>query len=180
MRDFDCGKPWNPYWAGALAGLLLVLSVFATGKYFGASTTYVRAAGMVEKTVAAERVSAMPYFKKEKPMVDWQWMFVAGIIAGSFAASVASGTFRIQSVPDRFAARFGPSTGKRFGVAFLGGVLAMFGARLADGCPSGHGLSGSLQLAASGYVALICFFIGGVVVARLLYGDTGGNDAVGR
>ena len=42
-------KTWSPYVAGALAGLLLVLSVFLTGKYFGASTTFVRAAGLVEK-----------------------------------------------------------------------------------------------------------------------------------
>ena len=35
-------KTWSPYAAGALAGLLLVLSVFLTGKYFGASTTRFR------------------------------------------------------------------------------------------------------------------------------------------
>jgi len=170
MTENARGKPWNPYVAGALAGLLLVASLYATGKYFGASTTFVRAAGMLEQTVAAERVAAMPYFMKELPKVDWQWMFVVGIALGSFAASLFSGTFRLQAVPDRFAARFGPGIGKRFGVAFVGGVVAMFGARLADGCPSGHGLSGTLQLAASGYVALVCFFLGGVVVARLLYG----------
>ena len=82
MSANDRGKPWNPYVAGALAGLLLVLSVWITGKYFGASTTYVRAAGMVEKTVAAERVAVMPYFLKEKPVIDWQWMFVVGIVVG--------------------------------------------------------------------------------------------------
>lgn len=163
-------RPWNPYVAGALAGLLLVASVWFTGKYFGASTTYVRAAGMAERTVAAERVAAMDYFKKEKPLVDWQWMFVAGIAVGSLGAAAASRTFKLQAVPDRFAARFGPSALKRSAVAFAGGAIAMFGARLADGCPSGHGLSGSLQLAASGFVALVCFFVGGVVVARLLYG----------
>lgn len=133
MNGKSPSRPWNPYVAGALAGLLLVASVWITGKYFGASTTYVRAAGMVEQTVAAERVAAMPYFKKEKPVIDWQWMFVAGIVAGSLAASTASRTFRVQAVPDRFAARFGPSAAKRFGVAFLGGAVAMFGARLADG-----------------------------------------------
>ncbi|MDP3428345.1 MAG: YeeE/YedE thiosulfate transporter family protein [Humidesulfovibrio sp.] len=172
MFENTRSKPWNPYVAGALAGLLLVLSVWVAGKYFGASTTFVRAAGMVEQTVAAERVAAMPYFMKEMPKVDWQMMFVVGIMVGSCAAALASGTFRLQAVPDRFAARFGPGLGKRFGLAFVGGMVAMFGARLADGCPSGHGLSGTLQLAASGYVALICFFVGGAIVARLLYGNT--------
>lgn len=168
-------RPWNPYLAGALAGLLLVLSVYASGKYFGASTTYVRAAGYVESTVDAQRVSAMAYFIKEAPKIDWQFLFVAGIALGSLGASVLSNTFRIQAVPDRFAARFGNAPAKRFALAFLGGVVAMFGARLADGCPSGHGLSGSLQLAASGFVALAGFFIGGLVIARLVYGRTGGK-----
>lgn len=133
MGDTVRGKPWNPYIAGALAGLLLVLSVYATGKYFGASTTFVRAAGMIEQTVAAERVASMPYFMKEAPKIDWQWMFVTGILLGSLAAALGSGTFRLKAVPDLFASRFGPSPGRRFGVAFLGGAVAMFGARLADG-----------------------------------------------
>jgi hypothetical protein len=133
MNKTVASRPWNPYLAGALAGLLLVLSVYVTGKYFGASTTYVRAAGYVESVVDAERVSAMAYFIKEAPKIDWQWMFVAGIIVGSLGAALASRTFSLQSVPARFAARFGPSPARRFGVAFLGGAVAMFGARLADG-----------------------------------------------
>ena len=167
--------PWNPYLAGALAGLLLVLSVYVSGKYFGASTTYVRAAAYVESAVDAERVSTMAYFIKEAPKIDWQFLFVVGIGLGSLAASLLSNTFRIQAVPERFARRFGQAPAKRFALAFVGGAVAMFGARLADGCPSGHGLSGSLQLAASGFVALAGFFIGGLVLARLVYGRQEGR-----
>ena len=71
-------RTWSPYTAGALAGLLLVLSVFLTGKYFGASTTFVRAAGFVEQSVAPEKVAGMAYFLKEKVIVDWQFLFVVG------------------------------------------------------------------------------------------------------
>jgi len=175
MNGKQPSRAWNPYLAGALAGLLLVLSVYVTGKYFGASTTYVRAAGFVERAVDADRVSQMAYFLKEAPVIDWQWMFVVGIAVGSLAAALLSGTFRIQSVPERFAARFGHKPGLRAALAFGGGAVAMFGARLADGCPSGHGLSGSLQLAASGLVALVCFFVGGLIIARLVYGAQGGK-----
>ncbi len=170
MSQFAAGRPWNPYIAGALAGLLMVFSVYATGKYFGASTTYVRSAGMVERALDADHVEGNAYFAKEKPIIDWQWMFVAGIVVGSLGAASLSRTFKVQAVPDRWAGRFGPSPGRRYAAAFAGGIVAMFGARLADGCPSGHGLSGTLQLAASGYVALACFFLGGLVVARILYG----------
>ena len=51
----------------------------------------------------------------------------------------------------------------------MGGIVAMIGARLADGCPSGHGLSGVMQLSVSSFVALILFFVAGAVTAALVY-----------
>jgi uncharacterized membrane protein YedE/YeeE len=160
---------WSPYLAGALSGLVLVLSVLIASKYFGASTSFVRSAGMIEELIAPERVSQLAYFKSKTPKIDWQWMFVFGIFLGSLISSTTSSSFRLQAVPDMWKSRFGSGVGKRAIVAFLGAVVAMFGARLAGGCPSGHGLSGSAQLAVSGYIALICFFAGGLVVARILY-----------
>lgn len=124
---------WNPYLAGTLSGLVLVLSVWVSGKYFGASTTFVRSAGLIEKVFSAERVGKMDYFVKEAPQIDWQWMFVAGILIGSLLASTTSGSFRWKALPDMWAGRFGPSRAKRAAAAFLGGLVAMFGARLADG-----------------------------------------------
>jgi hypothetical protein len=126
-------KGWNPYLAGALTGLLLVFSVWFTGKYIGASTTFVRAAGYVERVFNPERVAALEYFKKELPKIDWQFLFVIGIFFGSLIASATSKSFRLQAVPTMWESRFGPSKVKRGIVAFVGGAIAMFGARLADG-----------------------------------------------
>lgn len=162
---------WNPYLAGALSGLVSVISVGVAGQFLGASTTFVRTAGMVEKVIAPERVSQLDYFIKTVPKIDWQWMFVVGIFIGALIAAVTSGSFRWQALPDMWQERFGSkSRGKRALFAFVGGTIAMFGARLADGCPSGHGLSGSLQLAVSGVISLISFFVGGMIVASLIYG----------
>jgi len=169
MKSSDDKKYWSPYLAGALSGLVLILSVGISGKFFGTSTTFVKTAGMLEKIFSAERVARMAYFMKEVPVVDWQWMFVLGIFIGSLIAAKTSGTFTWQAVPDMWRKRFGSSVGKRAVVAFIGGVIGMFGARLADGCPSGHGLSGSVQLALSGFISLICFFIGGALIARIMY-----------
>ena len=96
-------------------------------------------------------------------------MFVVGIFIGSIIAAKVSGTFAWQAVPTMWQKRFGSGITKRAIVAFIGGIIGMFGARLADGCPSGHGLSGSVQMAVSGFISLICFFIGGALVARVLY-----------
>jgi len=129
----DHEKGWNPYLSGALSGLVIVFSVWFTGKFLGASTTFVRTAGMVESLVTPERVATMPYFIKELPQVDWQWMFVVGIFLGSLLAAKLFGDFRWEAVPLMWEKRFGPSPGKRGLVAFVGGAVAMFGARLADG-----------------------------------------------
>jgi hypothetical protein len=126
-------KRWSPYAAGALAGLLLVLSVFLTGKYFGASTTFVRAAGYAEQAVAPERVSAMEYFVKEKIKVDWQMMFVVGVLFGALLSAGLSGDWKKVPIAPMWEARFGPSRVRRWTAAFLGGIVLMFGARLADG-----------------------------------------------
>jgi hypothetical protein len=126
-------KGWSPYLAGAVGGVLSILSVWIAGKFFGASTTFVRSAGMTEKILGPERIAKMSYFIKEVPEIDWQWMFVVGILIGSLIASTTSGTFRWKGIPEMWEKRFGPSRLKRGIVAFLGGVIAMFGARLADG-----------------------------------------------
>jgi len=126
-------RGWSPYLAGALSGVVSVLSVWIAGKFFGASTTFVRSAGMIEKIFNAERVTTMDYFIKEAPQIDWQWMFVVGIFLGSLIASTTSGTFRWKALPDMWESRFGPNRMKRGITAFAGGVVAMFGARLADG-----------------------------------------------
>ncbi len=127
------GRAWSPYLAGALTGLVMILSIGISGKYFGASTTFVRSAGMVEKLFSTERVAQMDYFIKEVPKVDWQWMFVLGIFIGSLIASTTSGSFRWKALPPMWEKRFGSGRIKRFTVAFVGGMIGMFGARLADG-----------------------------------------------
>jgi uncharacterized membrane protein YfcA len=94
-------RGWNPYLAGALSGLVSVFSVAIAGKFLGASTTFVRSAGMIEKLFSPDRVARMAYFMKEAPKVDWQWMFVVGIFIGAFIAAKTGRTFRWQALPPR-------------------------------------------------------------------------------
>ncbi len=161
--------PMNPYLAGGLAGLLAVASVLATGKYLGASTTFVRVAGRFLSGFAPDLVAGNPYFAKYGTSPDWQWMFVLGILLGALASSLATGTFRSTTVPPTWQERFGPSPLPRLATAFAGGLVMLFGARLAGGCPSGHGLSGVMQLSLSSLVAAGSFFAGGIAVASVLY-----------
>jgi len=172
-------KSWRPYVAGALVGVLAVASVLASTalldkpKYLGASTSFVRSAGLLENSVAPDHVAANEYYRAKKVKVDWQLMLVVGIFAGALLASRLDGSFRAESVPPIWRERFGPRVGVRAAGAILGGIVAMIGARMAGGCPSGHGLSGLMQLSVSGFLAMAGFFGGGVLVARLVYGRGG-------
>ncbi len=166
---------WNPYLAGALTGILAILSVAVTTiaidktMYLGASTTFVRAAGYVEQTVIPDNVATNEYLKKNSPKVDWQMMVVIGIFVGALISARLGRSAKLETVPPIWKERFGTSATLRGVGAFIGGMILMFGARLADGCPSGHGLSGNMQLAVSGLLALVFFMVGGIITAHLLY-----------
>ncbi|QSX09409.1 YeeE/YedE family protein [Alkalibacter rhizosphaerae] len=163
---------WNPYIAGALSGIVLIFSVLLTGNYFGTSTSFVMVLGMLEKVLSPERFVQLAYFKTIPTTLHWQILFVLGILVGGFIAAKMFGDFSIQAIPERWKTRFGSSKPKRYAVAFIGGIISMFGARLAGGCPSGQ-LSASALLSVSGFTAMILFFIFGIATATLVY--RGGN-----
>ena len=167
---------WNPYIAGALVGVLAVLSVVITTlvidkpKYLGASTTFVRTSGLMEQAISPEHVAKNDYFQKTKIKIDWQMMFVLGIFGGAFVSSQLGRSAKFEIVPPIWEKRFGTNPLIRAVCAFIGGIILLFGARLAGGCPSGHGLSGNMQLSVSGLLALVFFMVGGILTARLIYG----------
>lgn len=166
---------WSPYLAGALAGLLAIVSAWATthwlGKtsYLGTSTTFVRAAGYIQQAVMPKFVQQSSYYQAHPPKLDWQFMMVVGIFVGALLAALTDKSFQWQAVPPYWQQQFGSSVIKRAIGGFVGGILIIIGVRLADGCPSGHGLSGLMQLSVSGLVAMAVFFGSAVIIAHLIY-----------
>lgn len=124
---------------------------------------------MIEKLFAGKKVELKPYYQKIGLAVDWQWMLVVGVIIGSLIAALLSGDFRWQWVPPLWAAAFGDNPLLRVIVALVGGGFIGFGARWAGGCTSGHGISGTLQLAVSSWISAISFFIGGILTAHIIF-----------
>jgi uncharacterized membrane protein YedE/YeeE len=115
-------------------------------------------------------VEDKPYYQEVKATIDWQWMLVAGMVAGALISSLLSGDFGWQWVPARWAAAFGTSALVRVIAGLAGGILLGFGARWAGGCTSGHGISGTMQMAVSSWISAICFFVGGILMAQILFG----------
>jgi uncharacterized membrane protein YedE/YeeE len=163
------GPAWSPYLVGAGIGVLSWLTFYFSDKPIGASSFYATVAGMLGKSVAPRHTAELDYFKNNPPKVNWEFAFVLAAVAGAAAAAVTGGSFLNEWVPEMWRARFGDSLALRAAFAFGGGALMAFGARLAGGCTSGHGISGTLQLNVASWIAVICFFIGGGVIANLMF-----------
>lgn len=181
MKGIFAMPRWSPYLVGMAIGILSWITFGLMGKALGTSTTFVNAAGAIEALVAPAHVEANEYLakhivstpEKTRPIVDWQFALVVMLAVGAFVAARLAGSKFREHVPGLWAWRFGGSRYLRYGAAFAGGVIMLFGARLADGCTSGHGISGGLQLAVSSWVFLGAMFAAGIATAFLMYGKEG-------
>ena len=167
-RDYP-GPAWSPYLVGAAIGVLSWLTFYFSDKPIGASSFYAHIAGFLGKVVMPRHTLSRAYFKDKPPRVDWGFAFVVAVIIGGAIAALTGGEFSNEWLSPMWVARFGDSIALRAMIAFGGGMLMAFGARLAGGCTSGHGISGTLQLNLASWISLICFFIGGVAVAIPLF-----------
>ena len=162
---------WNPYLVGTGIGVLSWLVFYLVDKPLGVTTSLTGLAGACAAPfVGSDTVSANAYFKQHVFKWDYGMLFLVGIAFGGLISALLSGSFKAEAVPSVWRERFGPSASKRMLAAFLGGLLAMFGARLADGCTSGNGISGSLQLAVGGWTFFMTLFAFGILTSLALFG----------
>lgn len=165
------GSPaWSPYLVGAGIGVLAWITFACANKTLGASSFYATLAGMIGKLVAPNHTRGLKYFKDNPPKVDWRFVFILATICGGFLAAWSGGEITNRVLPPMWVDRFGDSVGLRGVIAFAGGALMAFGARLAGGCTSGHGISGTLQLSLASWLTVAGMFVGGIATAYLLYG----------
>ena len=168
---------WDPYIAGVLLGLLLFLTFFLTGHGLGSSGGVNRILVAIEDLVVPRHVDTTPYLAamaggERNPLDHWIVWQVAGILLGGFVSGWLRGRVRLET---RHGPQITPHT--RWVMAFIGGILMGYGARLARGCTSGQGLSGSAVLSAGSWVFLGFVFAGGYLVAWFLrrLWEPGGN-----
>ncbi|MHC2194225.1 hypothetical protein ACVJF1_006858 [Bradyrhizobium diazoefficiens] len=162
---------WSPYLVGAGIGLLSWIAFAVFGDPLGVTTAYSRVASLFAvPVIGPEAVAQNSYWKSMPLKWDYGVWFLVGIPLGAFLSAVMSGTWRLEPlVPEVWKERFGPSIAKRFVGAFLGGIVIMYGARLAGGCTSGHGISGGLQLAVSSWLFLAVMFATGLGISALMF-----------
>jgi uncharacterized membrane protein YedE/YeeE len=162
--------------AGISLGLLLIVAT-ALVKPLGVSTQFVVTDAAVAHKLAPEFAEGNEYLARYGEKTDWGigygWMLVFGMFVGG---GITARLLRKKqpeidkgSMPPMWAQNFGTSQLKRYAASFLGGVLLLFGARLAGGCTSGHMISGISQLALSSFIFGVAGFGAAILMAKFLY-----------
>lgn len=148
----------NPYLAGTLLGLVLLVSMYLSGRGLGASGGMkywvVSAVGAVDKEHAMNTAFYSKYFQDgKKPGLNWLSIELAGLLIGGFISGAYSGRLKFRTEKSPKISSF-----TRFLFAFLGGCFFVFGAQLARGCTSGAALSGMAVLSVAGFITMIAIF----------------------
>jgi uncharacterized membrane protein YedE/YeeE len=163
-------KAWSPYVAGALIGLLQIPAFLLIETALGTSSSYVTVSGSLASLVDPS-ISRIDYVARHIAMTGknwWQVALVVGIAAGAFLSMKLSGATR-QPISPIWTRALGTSSPlRRYTIAFTGGFIMLLGARLADGCTTGHGLSGTAQLAVGSIVAVAAMFAGGIATGLIV------------
>lgn len=163
-------RNWSAYLIGAAIGVLSWIVFVVANNPLGITTALSQVSGgAAMPIVGAEVVAKNTYWAKNAFQLDYGTLFLIGTMLGGMLSAVTSGVWKLESVPTVWSERFGSSVIKRYLVAFAGGIIAMYGARLANGCTSGNGISGGLQLALSGWVFLAVMFPIGILTAFVLF-----------
>lgn len=161
-------RSWSPYVAGAIIGLLQIPTFLVMETALGASSSYVTA-GAYLASIVDPSVASIKYFASHMSGAKnwWQVAVDAGIAIGAFISMTLSGTHRQAISPVRQRAMNETPLSARAPIAIVGGFIMLFGARIAGGCTSGHGISGSAQLSAGSTLAVAAMFAGGIATAFL-------------
>jgi uncharacterized protein len=162
-------KAWSPYFTGILIGLLQIPAFLLIETALGTSSSYVTIAANLA-ALFDPAISKLDYLAKHMSGAKnlWQLAMVAGIVLGAYLSMRASGARRTGISPVWNKALGVTTMTGRAPMAFAGGFIMVLGARIADGCTTGHGISGIAQLAVSSSVAVAAMFVGAIAVAMLM------------
>jgi uncharacterized membrane protein YedE/YeeE len=158
----------NPYLAGILLGLVLFLAFFITGSGLGASGGLNRMLVFFQNMAVPEHINQVPYLLKMaggslNPLDNWIVYMTIGTILGGFLSGLFGRRIKLET-------NKGPQIGNktRWIMAFLGGALMGYGARLARGCTSGQALSGGAVLSVGSWAFMFAVFAGAYAFAYFL------------
>ena len=149
----------NPYLGGVLLGLLILLTLFITGRGLGASGAIKSAVVTTAHTIAPENTGGNAFMNRfiaddHSPMYNWLVFESLGVLLGGLLSGILFGRvkkFRVERNP-------GITVKRRLIFALIGGMLFGIGSQFGRGCTSGAALSGSATFALGGVIVMFTIF----------------------
>lgn len=164
MKPTDPSKQnyWNPYVAGFLLGLTLLVSFMILGAGLGASGGIARFAAFIEGIFFSAHTLNSEYFGSwgANPLDYYLVFMFIGLVLGGLVSAVLAG--RVNVSMEKGAAA---PVWLRASLALVGGILVGFASRLARGCTSGQAMTGGAMLLTGSLLFLVCIFVGGYATA---------------
>jgi uncharacterized membrane protein YedE/YeeE len=176
-------QPWPWYVAGPMIGLIVPILLLMGGKQFGVSSN-------LRHTCAACMPGKIDFFKYDwKTKGSWNLVFIGGTVIGGFLGgwllnnpepinlsqhtvtelqALGVSDFSGMMPQDLFSWQ-SLATPAGIIIMAVGGFLVGFGARYAGGCTSGHAISGLANIQLASLLAVIGFFIGGLIITHFVY-----------
>jgi uncharacterized membrane protein YedE/YeeE len=159
-------KYWNPYIAGVGLGLTLLTSFVIMGRGLGASGAFTSLISFAVNTISPEHVQTNSmynaYIQNQlgHPLLDWIVFEILGVLIGGFLSGYFSG--RLKFNIDK---GLRISSGSRLVLAFIGGTIMGFAAKIARGCTSGQALTGGALLNVGSWIFMLSVFAGAYAIA---------------
>ncbi|AOW20114.1 YeeE/YedE family protein [Urechidicola croceus] len=175
-------EPWPWYVSGPLIAFIMFLLIMV-GKNFGMSSnlrTLCTICGAGNK---------VDFFKFDWKTQRWNILVAVGTVIGGLIAAYFLSNSEVVNINSDVVSKLNDlgfeSAGKSYLptelfdsndlnmksiiILIIGGLLVGFGARYAGGCTSGHAISGLSNLQLSSLIAVVGFFIGGLIMVHLIF-----------
>jgi len=160
-------KYMNSYLAGVLLGLLLIATVYITGRGLGASGAVKSGTIAIVETVAPEHVKNTKFYTEygsehssSSPLMNWLVFEVMGVLIGAFLSGLMSNRIDFKMEMGK-----NSTTRMRVAGALIGGLLWGIGSQLGRGCTSGAALSGLAVMSTGGIITMFAIFAGAYAFA---------------
>lgn len=154
-----------PWWLGGIAiGLLVPLMYYFLNTALGVSTGYGNLVKIMSPSTKLRWLNSKTYANR----FNWRFIFIVGMVIGGYLSARASGMPAVTTGMGLFTETLDWPYLFYILWFFAGGTLLGLGARLANGCTSGHSIHGIATLQKSSMVASVFFFSFGVITTLLI------------